>query len=164
MNTLNSIENKILSIHEIESKVLSWKNNKDIVVFTNGCFDILHYGHVNYLAKAKDLGQKLIIGLNSDDSVKRLKGESRPVNDQYARSLVLASLQFIDAIVIFEEDTPERLIKIISPNVLVKGGDYSYENIVGADFVSQNGGIVKVIPLVDGFSTTNIIKKTKDCK
>ncbi|MDR2010599.1 MAG: D-glycero-beta-D-manno-heptose 1-phosphate adenylyltransferase [Bacteroidales bacterium] len=164
METLKHIEQKILKPQELTSVVLDWKKNKNLVVFTNGCFDIIHYGHVNYLAKAKDLGHKLVIGLNSDSSVKRLKGDSRPINNEYARSMVLASLEFIDAIIIFDEDTPERLIKMIFPDILVKGGDYSFENIVGADFVMANGGLVEIIPFVDGYSTTNFINKFVNSK
>jgi rfaE bifunctional protein nucleotidyltransferase chain/domain len=159
METLKSIENKILKIHELTSVIFDWKKNKNSVVFTNGCFDILHYGHVSYLARAKDLGDKLIIGLNSDVSVKRLKGESRPMNNEHDRAIILSALQFVDAVTIFDEDTPERIIKTIVPDVLAKGGDYSYENIVGADFVMSNGGLVEIIPFVDGHSTTNIINK-----
>jgi rfaE bifunctional protein nucleotidyltransferase chain/domain len=154
---LDLIENKILKIQELTATVLDWKKNNNSVVFTNGCFDILHYGHVNYLSRAKDLGSKLIIGLNSDKSVKRLKGSDRPVNKQHDRAIVLASLLFVDAIVIFEEDTPEKIIKMIFPDILVKGGDYSFGNIVGADFVTANGGLVEIIPFVEGYSTTNLL-------
>ena len=164
MKTLEYIENKILKPDGLTAVVSDWKKNKNLVVFTNGCFDILHYGHVNYLSKAKDLGHKLIVGLNSDDSVRRLKGKSRPINDQYSRSIILASLQFIDAVIIFNDDTPEQIIKMIVPDVLVKGGDYTYENIVGADFVTANGGTVEIIPLVQGYSTTNSIKSIENNK
>lgn len=131
------------------------------IVFTNGCFDILHLGHIDYLEKARSLGDALIIGLNADESVKRLKGASRPVNKEYARSRMLAALAFVDAVCVFDEDTPKELIETIIPDVLVKGGDYTIEIIVGADTVIQNGGEVKTIELVDGFSTTNIIEKLK---
>lgn len=131
------------------------------LVFTNGCFDILHRGHIEYLAQAASLGDELIIGLNSDDSVRRLKGPERPVNDQESRAVVLAALGFISKIVVFTEDTPARLIEAIQPDILVKGGDYTEESIVGADFVKQYGGRVEVIPFVQGFSTTQTINQMK---
>ena len=129
------------------------------IVFTNGCFDILHAGHITYLREAKRLGDVLVIGLNSDDSVKRLKGESRPVNNLFDRQLLLTSLEFVDFVVPFEEDTPLELIKQVMPDVLVKGGDYIFETIVGAQEVLENGGTVEIIPLVEGKSTTGIIQK-----
>ncbi len=159
MDYLDIIKGKIVERTAITAWVLDWKKNRNSVVFTNGCFDILHYGHVNYLAKAKELGDKLIIGLNSDDSVTRLKGEGRPLNDVNARSNLLASLLMVDTVVIFGEDTPEELIKSIIPDILVKGGDYSFNDIVGADFVTAHGGLVEIIPFVDGFSSSNLIKK-----
>ena len=134
------------------------------VVFTNGCFDILHAGHVKYLREAAKLGEVLVVGLNSDASVKRLKGETRPVNNQDDRAEILCALGFVDYVVIFEEDTPLELIKIIQPDVLVKGGDYNRENVVGADFVMSRGGELFLIPFVEGKSTTNIIKKIEGMK
>ncbi len=128
-------------------------------VFTNGCFDVLHYGHVACLAKARQLGDLLIVGLNSDSSVRRLKGPSRPVNGQMARAIVLAALEMVDYVVLFDEDTPSRLITDVKPNVLAKGGDYTPENIAGADFVKSNGGEVVIIPLEAGFSSTHVINK-----
>ena len=159
MSTLPTIKSKIIDFSEIRNLVSSWKSEGKSIVFTNGCFDVLHYGHASYLSEAKDLGDKMIIGLNSDASVRRLKGETRPVNGQLERATLLAALSFVDAVVIFEEDTPERLIKAIHPDVLVKGGDYTIETIVGADFVQSYGGIVKTIPLVENFSTTKILKR-----
>lgn len=132
------------------------------IVFTNGCFDIIHAGHVDYLEKAKSLGDFLIVGLNSDSSVRRLKGKDRPVNPQEHRKRVLEGLRAVDMVVIFEEDTPERLIKEIKPDVLVKGGDWKLENIVGADFVMSYGGKVYTIDFVYDTSTTKIIQKVKD--
>ena len=131
------------------------------VVFTNGCFDILHLGHIDYLEKARSLGDALIVGLNSDDSVRRLKGSERPVNSEHARARLLAALSFVDAVCLFKEDTPGELIETILPDILVKGGDYTIETIVGAETVIQNGGKVETITLVDGFSTTGIIEKLK---
>ena len=134
------------------------------VVFTNGCFDILHSGHVKYLREAAKLGEVLVVGLNSDASVRRLKGATRPINSQEDRAEVLCALGFVDYVVIFEEDTPLELIKIIKPDVLVKGGDYNKNNVVGADFVESRGGELFLIPFVEGKSTTNIIKKIEEMK
>ena len=128
-------------------------------VFTNGCFDILHVGHIRYLAEARALGNKLVVGINSDDSVKRLKGESRPINSQLNRREMLLALRCVDEVVIFEEDTPLNLIKKVNPDILVKGGDWSVENIVGSDFVIGNGGKVLSLPFHEGNSTTGIIEK-----
>jgi len=141
--------------------VLQWKAEGKKVVFTNGCFDILHLGHVDYLEKAKALGDKLVLGLNTDDSVSRFKGPQRPIQDQNSRAHILASLQFIDMVVFFNEDTPFELISALIPNILVKGSDYLAENIVGADVVKSNGGEVKTISFVPGYSTTRIVDKIK---
>lgn len=162
MNNLKEIENKILD----EERLSLWlddcrKNNKSIV-FSNGCFDIIHRGHIEYLAKASDLGDKFIIGLNTDASIKRLKGPSRPINNQDARTIVLAALQFVDAVVLFDEDTPYNLIKAVQPDVLVKGNDYKPEDIVGYDIVTAKGGVVTTVELVEGYSTTNTIAKMKN--
>ncbi len=140
-------------------KIKNWKKEGKKIVFTNGCFDIIHAGHVDYLEKAKKLGDILIVGLNSDSSVKRLKGENRPINPQEYRKKVLQALKPVDLVIIFDEDTPERLIKEIKPDVLVKGGDYTIETIVGADFVMSYGGMVKTIDFVYDISTSKIIEK-----
>ena len=129
------------------------------IVFTNGCFDLLHVGHIRYLAQAKKLGDFLIIGLNSDSSVKALKGKDRPINSFEDRAVLLSALTSVDLVIIFEELTPENLIKEIVPDVLVKGGDYNIEDIVGFQTVIQNGGLVKSLSFYDGYSTTNYIKK-----
>lgn len=135
------------------------------IVFTNGCFDILHRGHIEYLAKASDLADVMIIGLNTDSSVSRLKGTNRPLQDEYSRALTLASLSFVDFVVYFDEDTPYELIKYVKPNVLVKGSDYKPEDIVGYDILQEYGGEVKTIDFVPGYSTTNIENKIlKQCK
>ena len=143
------------------NKVKKWKNEGKKIVFTNGCFDIIHAGHVDYLEKAKSLGDVLIVGLNSDESVRRIKGKDRPVNIQEHRKRVLEALKPVDLVVVFDEDTPERLIKQIKPDVLVKGGDWSIENIVGADFVRSYGGKVFTIDFVYDVSTTKIIEKAR---
>jgi len=154
----NSVDYKIVSLEKIEHIAKDLKKHNKKIVFTNGCFDILHIGHVKYLQKAKTLGDKLIVGVNSNSSVKNLKGEDRPINDEYDRAYLLASLEVVDYVVIFEEDTPYNLIKKIKPDVLVKGKDYENKEVVGSDLVKE----VKLIEFVDGKSTTNIIKKIKD--
>jgi D-beta-D-heptose 7-phosphate kinase/D-beta-D-heptose 1-phosphate adenosyltransferase len=136
------------------------KHNPDKkVIFTNGCFDILHLGHVRYLRQAASLGDILVVGLNSDDSVRRLKGDTRPINDQSERAHLLAALEFVDYIVIFDEDTPYNLINEIQPDVLVKGGDYTPDEVIGRDIVESNGGKLVLIPLVEGKSTTAVVEK-----
>ncbi len=140
-------------------KVEEWKLENNTLVFTNGCFDLLHVGHIDYLSKAKDLGSKLIIGLNSSESVSRLKGPTRPINSTESRSLMLAAFEFVDLVIVFDEDTPMDLISNIKPNILVKGGDYTIDTIVGSKEVIEYGGEVKVIPFLDGYSTTNIVTK-----
>jgi len=158
---IQKIKNKIQDWKTIQQTVSEWKISNEKIVFTNGCFDILHYGHIHYLAEARALGNKLIIGLNSYDSVKRLKGKHRPINDDLTRLHILAALECVDAVVIFEEDTPLELIKIIVPDILVKGGDYQPEDIVGSDVVLKNGGEVKSLAFVKGYSTTSIENKIK---
>ncbi len=134
------------------------------IVFTNGCFDILHLGHVEYLTEAKSLGDVLIIGLNSDASVKRLKGSDRPINNESDRAKMLLSLKAVDCVQIFDEDTPKTIIELISPDILVKGGDWKVEEIVGSDFVIKNGGIVRSLMFKEGHSTTNVIKSLQGRK
>jgi rfaE bifunctional protein nucleotidyltransferase chain/domain len=154
---------KIYSKETIKPIVEKWKTEGE-VVFTNGCFDIIHLGHVDYLEKARALGSRLIVGLNTDASVKRLKGPTRPVVDENARSRVMASLAFVDAVILFDEDTPFDLINYVKPDILVKGDDYTIDKIVGADIVLENGGEVKTVPLVKGHSTTDVISKIKNLK
>ncbi len=152
---------KIKDLAIAKGIVRQWKLDGKKVVFTNGCFDILHLGHVDYLEKARALGDKLVLGLNTDDSISRFKGAHRPIQDQNSRAHILASLQFIDLVVFFNEDTPLSLISELLPDVLVKGSDYLAENIVGADVVKQSGGVVETIDFVPGYSTTRIIEKIK---
>lgn len=160
MDHLNFIQSKILlDRSELENILSVWNFKDQKVVFTNGCFDIIHRGHVEYLAKAASLGDKLVIGLNTDASVKRLKGSSRPVQNENTRALVLASFSFVSKVILFDEDTPIELIKLIQPKILVKGGDYKPEEIVGSDIVKGNGGEVVTIDLVEGHSTSSIISK-----
>jgi rfaE bifunctional protein nucleotidyltransferase chain/domain len=153
--------NKISELSSLKTRVAQWKNEGKKVVFTNGVFDLLHIGHITYLSKAAELGDKLIIGLNADSSVKRIKGDDRPVNDQNSRAALLAALFFVDAVVVFEEDTPQNLIATLLPDILVKGADYTIENIVGAKEVIANGGEVKTITFVEGYSSTSIIQKIR---
>jgi D-glycero-beta-D-manno-heptose 1-phosphate adenylyltransferase len=156
---LSLISGKIVRPEELSILLNFWRLEQQKVVFTNGCFDLLHAGHVQYLAEAKNIGQKLIVGLNSDASVKRLKGENRPINDENTRSKIMAALMMVDAVVIFDEETPFELIQLIQPDVLVKGGDYTIENIVGADIVLAKGGEVKMLTFLEGYSTTKIEQK-----
>ena len=142
-------------------RIKNWKNQGKKIVFTNGCFDILHAGHVEYLREASELGDILIIGLNSDASVRRLKGEGRPVISEGERKKLLEALRYVDEVIIFEEDTPWNLIQSIMPDILVKGGDWSIDKIVGAKEVMANGGIVKSLSFSDGISTTILIEKIK---
>jgi len=154
-------EDKIKSLQQAKKKVAEWKGKGQKVVFTNGCFDILHLGHIDYLEKARNLGDKLIIGLNSDDSAGRFKGPARPVQDEHSRARILAALQFTDMIVLFSENTPLALISELLPDVLVKGSDYLAENIVGAEVVKKHGGEVKTVEFVPGYSTSRIIEKIR---
>ncbi len=154
---MDNILNKIVSQDFFAQHRARLNHHK--VVFTNGCFDVLHYGHVHYLAQARQLGDLLVVGLNSDASVRRLKGEGRPVNHEQARAFVLAALEMVNYVCLFEEDTPYQLISKVQPDVLVKGGDYAIDNIVGADVVMRKGGEVKVLPFVEGFSSSSILEK-----
>jgi D-beta-D-heptose 7-phosphate kinase/D-beta-D-heptose 1-phosphate adenosyltransferase len=155
------IEEKILSLPALVAKIHQWKMLGKTFAFTNGCFDILHEGHLYSLGQAAKQADHLVVGVNSDRSVKKLKGDTRPINNEQSRAKVLASLLVTDAIVIFEEDTPLELIKTIMPDVLIKGGDYKVEDIAGAKEVIANGGKVVINPLLDGFSTTATISKMK---
>ena len=162
MSHLNKLNNKISSLEELKNKVNAWKQAGEEVVFTNGCFDIIHRGHIEVLARTADLGGKFIVGLNSDSSIQKLKGESRPIIDEQSRAILLASLSFVDAVVLFSEDTPINLISTLKPDVLAKGGDYKIEAIVGHEIVQNNGGEVILVRFVDGFSSTTIIDKIKN--
>jgi D-glycero-beta-D-manno-heptose 1-phosphate adenylyltransferase len=158
---LDKIRRKIQSFDQIEGTVRRWQKAGKNVVFTNGCFDLLHYGHLHYLADARDLGDKLVVGLNSASSVRRLKGEHRPINDELTRQHLLAALEMVDAVVVFETDTPLDLICRVKPDILVKGGDWKPDQIVGSDFVLNTGGKVLSLPFVDGYSTTNLEAKIR---
>ena len=164
MREIERIESKIICQKDLSNLILKWREENQKIVFTNGCFDLLHLGHVDYLAKAKDLGDRLIIGVNTDSSVKRLKGENRPLQDENSRLHILAALHSVDAVVLFDEDTPYELIKKIQPDILVKGADYKIENIVGYDIVTSRGGSVKTIEFIEGYSTTNIEQRILNSK
>ena len=159
---LEAIKSKISDENDLQKKLLAWRMLGDKIVFTNGCFDILHRGHLEYLAEAAALGNRLVIGLNSDESVQRLKGPGRPVNTIYDRAMALAALGFTDAIIVFSEDTPLQLIKLLRPDVLVKGGDYTSEEIVGALEMEASGGEVAIISFVDGYSTTTFLERLRE--
>jgi len=154
-----AIETKIKTPETLKAAITQWRAAGAKIVFTNGCFDLLHYGHLHYLAQARDLGDRLVVGLNSAASVRRLKGPHRPINDELTRTHLLAALQVIDAVIVFEEDTPLELIRLTEPDILVKGGDWKPEQIVGSELVLARGGQVLSLPFVSGYSTTNIEQK-----
>jgi len=153
---------ELMPLSQAQEQVAAWRREKKRIVFTNGCFDLLHPGHVHYLQAARALGDFLIVGLNDDDSIRRLKGPTRPVNDLSHRACMLAALKPVDMVVPFSEDTPLNLISALLPDVLVKGGDYAPDDIVGAADVRQNGGEVIVIPFLDGHSSTGMIARIRD--
>jgi rfaE bifunctional protein nucleotidyltransferase chain/domain len=159
MNRYEKIVRKITTVENLKPVLTELQTAGKKIVFTNGCFDIIHRGHVEYLAKAASFGDFMVLGLNSDSSVRRLKGETRPVQDEYSRSVILSGLEFVDAVVLFEEDTPYSLIKSIEPDILCKGADYRAENIIGYDIVKARGGEILTVELTEGFSTSSIIKK-----
>ena len=159
MEKIERVTEKILDWDQIRRLCAVWKFKDKKIVFSNGCFDILHLGHIEYLAKAATLGDALVIGLNTDRSVGRIKGPHRPISDEHSRAMVLASLSFVDAVVLFDEETPYELIKLVRPDILVKGKDYKEEEIVGYDILKQYGGEIITINLTPGYSTTAIEEK-----
>jgi D-glycero-beta-D-manno-heptose 1-phosphate adenylyltransferase len=158
MNKLDFLKTRIFNREDIVKQCNIWRLKEKKIVFTNGCFDILHLGHIEYLVKASVFGGALVIGLNSDASVKKIKGKGRPVMDENSRAMALASLRFVDAVILFDEETPYELIKLIQPDILVKGEDYKPEDIIGQDIVHTRGGKVITIELTKGYSTSSIIK------
>jgi rfaE bifunctional protein nucleotidyltransferase chain/domain len=162
MSHLKKINSKIFSLNSLKKQVAIWGKDNQKIVFTNGCFDIIHRGHIEVLASTADLGDKLIVGLNSDSSIKNLKGRGRPIIDEASRAIALASLIFVDAVILFSEENPINLIITLKPDVLAKGGDYKIKNIIGHREVLKNGGEVILVPFVNGFSSTNIINKIKE--
>ncbi len=161
MKAIDTIPNKIYSLPNLLKQLASWRVTNKTVAFTNGCFDILHEGHIFSLSQAAKEADYLIIGINSDKSVQALKGPERPINKENSRTLLLSNLAIVDAVIIFEEDTPLQLIKAIMPDVIVKGGDYTVEQVAGSKEVLANGGRVVINPIVEGFSTTGIIHQIK---
>ena len=158
-----SLDKRIVDLVQVQRLCNIWRMKGDRIVFTNGCFDILHRGHVEYLHEAAALGDRLVIGVNTDASVQRLgKGDGRPYNDQGSRAKVLSALRFVDAVVFFDQDTPLELIQVIGPDVLVKGGDYTEDQIVGAGVVRANGGEVRSLKLVEGYSTTRLVDRIQN--
>lgn len=165
MDKLSLLQSKILNNKEELERWLAYLRFKDKkIVFTNGCFDILHQGHIDYLAKAASLGDVLIVGLNTDSSVQRIKGDDRPLQSEKSRAMILAALQFVNTVVLFDEDTPYNLIKTVQPDFLVKGSDYKADEIVGYDVVSAKGGEVVTIDFLEGHSTTGIVNRIKNLK
>jgi len=162
MNKIELIESKIHRDFNLEVYLKKTASENKKIVFTNGCFDIIHRGHVDYLAKAASLGDVLFIGLNTDNSVKRLKGNNRPIQDEYSRAFILAAFSFVDKVIMFDEDTPYKLIEKVQPDILVKGSDYKAEDIVGYDILKAKGGKIITVDFVEGFSTSIIINKIKD--
>jgi rfaE bifunctional protein nucleotidyltransferase chain/domain len=159
LTKLEIIQHKIVNLNTLLQEVSAWRLKGQNIVFTNGCFDLLHPGHIEVLMQAAQLGNKLVVGINADASVRRLKGSTRPINTVESRALVLASLLYVDAVCIFEEDTPLSLIEALSPDVLVKGGDYIEDSVVGASWMKSKGGKVVIVPTLAGHSTTGTISK-----
>ena len=160
--SLEILNSKILDKERLLVKLTDWKEENKKIVFTNGCFDLIHLGHIEVLARSADLGDILIIGVNTDSSIKELKGDNRPIIEEYSRAQQLASLEFVDAVILFNEQTPLELIKVIKPNVITKGGDYNSEQVVGNEITIKNEGEVIIIPLTQGYSTTSILDKIKN--
>ena len=161
MTWTESIKNRQVDLDLLIKRVNQWRLKGETVVFTNGCFDLLHLGHLDYLARAADLGDRLVVAINSDASVQKIKGPERPVKDETSRAMVLSSLLYVDAIIIFADETPIKLIEAINPDYLVKGGDWEVENIVGGKHVIDAGGQVISLPFLEGHSTSSLIDKIK---
>ena len=159
---LNKLKAKIFNIKDLSKIINEWRLNGDKIVFTNGCFDLIHLGHLEILARSADLGDKLIVAINSDMSIKKIKGNSRPIIEEDSRAKQLAAIEFIDAVILFNEDTPYNLINILKPDVLTKGGDYKKNDIVGNQLINKEQGEVVIIPLTQGYSTTAILEKIKN--
>ena len=159
---LERVKNKIFNKNNLLEKLEIWRDANKKIVFTNGCFDLIHLGHIEVLARSADLGDILIIGVNTDSSIKELKGNNRPIIEEDSRAQQLASLEFVDAVILFNEQTPLELIKVIKPNVITKGGDYNSEQVVGNEIAIENEGEVIIIPLTQGYSTTSILDKIKN--
>ena len=159
MTALQHLQSKIHTEKSLTLKLNFWRNRSEKIVFTNGCFDIFHLGHLDYLSKASDLGDVFVVGINADTSVTTIKGEHRPIIDEKSRMTLIAALEFVDAVILFQDATPLELIRLVRPDVLVKGSDYLPENIIGFTDVKQNGGEIKTIDLLPGYSTSAIENK-----
>ena len=159
---INKLKAKILNIKDLAKIINEWRLNGDKIVFTNGCFDLIHLGHLEILARSADLGDKLVVAINSDMSIKKIKGNSRPIIEEDSRAKQLAAIEFVDAVILFNEDTPYNLINILKPDVLTKGGDYKKNDIVGNELINKEQGNVVIIPLTQGYSTTSILEKIKN--
>ncbi len=159
---LNNLKAKIFNIKDLSQIIREWRLNGDKIIFTNGCFDLIHLGHLEILARSADLGDKLIVGLNSDMSIKKIKGNSRPIIQEDSRAKQLAAIEFIDAVILFNEDTPYDLISFINPDIITKGGDYKKNDVIGNELMNKKAGKVVIIPLTQGFSTTSILEKIKN--
>jgi len=158
MKEVSLVNKKILDRESLVNQSAEWKKQGKRIVFTNGCFDILHRGHLQILTDSAAAGDILVVGLNTDASVRKLKGENRPVNEESFRALMMASIQIVDAVTLFEEDTPLQLIRVLEPDVIVKGGDYTIDQIVGGEYVLRRGGEIKIVPIVKGYSTSALIE------
>ena len=159
---LNKLKAKIFNIKDLSEIINEWRLNGDKIIFTNGCFDLIHLGHLEILARSADLGDKLIVAINSDMSIKKIKGNSRPIIEEDSRAKQLAAIEFVDAVILFNEDTPYDLINVLKPDVLTKGGDYKKNDIVGNQLINKEQGEVVIIPLTQGYSTTSILEKIKN--
>ena len=162
MSILSVIHDKMVDMDTLLMRLAHWRLKNQKIVFTNGCFDLIHRGHIEYLALTANKGDRLVIGLNTDNSVKLNKGPNRPLNDENSRALALSALSFVDAVVLFEDKTPEAIIEKIKPDVLAKGADYDKKSVVGANFVESYGGKVELIPMTEGYSTTALINKINE--
>ena len=159
---LNKLKAKIFNIKDLSQIIKKWRFNGDKIIFTNGCFDLIHLGHLEILARSADLGDKLIVGINSDMSIKKIKGNSRPIIKEDSRAKQLAAIEFIDAVILFNEDTPYDLISFINPDIITKGGDYKKNDVIGKELMNKKAGEVVIIPLTQGYSTTSILEKIKN--
>jgi len=159
---LNKLQSKIYTLDQLIDEVINWKDQNKKIVFTNGCFDLIHLGHVEVLARSSDLGDKLIVAINSDESIAKIKGTNRPIIEEESRVKQIAALDFVDAVILFQQDTPIKIISSITPNVITKGGDYKTSDVVGHEIIQENNGEVAIIPLTQGYSTTSILDKIKN--
>ena len=159
---LNKLQSKIYTLDQLIDEVINWKDQNKKIVFTNGCFDLIHLGHVEVLARSSDLGDKLIVAINSDESIAKIKGTNRPIIEEESRVKQIAALDFVDAVILFQQDTPIKIISSITPNVITKGGDYKTSDVVGHEIIQENNGEVAIIPLTQGYSTTSNLDKIKN--